>query len=646
MPGRIDFQKLMPQALFNNEVANMSQKPVHKITLFFKLALAFMVETFSLSAIKANLSFIYKKIRHQDNPEAKHVYEYSSKIFFLLKRPRITQGEEQLLSMISEIKNYDQKKGESLEVLALKLFAEPKLAPSSVFHKLPQEDISDIHSILHEDFQALCKKDRDITGAIFTFQTQMGEKANLNYETLAAFEIKTQGFPNIQKTVRILQNLLKKVEEKLIETYQRDIGRTNFQFKIDEKFKIDDTDDARSTFNKLKSYYQTQGKTLNEASKLAATCLFMTSQGGLAKAQFEITTRLFDLFPNSKCSGTKIEQVKKPIKLVEINPNGFEVTENRPYEFVVQKGEAKKIPFDLKVITACDGKTVTSSFKNEKFRPDLFRHEIEIFKLLIHGMGKKPLTAQDKAQLEKSCPALKMLWDSKLKPSLEPDYAEIAFLILDDSQIKESYGFSEEQIQALRKDPASPGKSALTYADLNQLEQNKQLQAKETFKNKALGLLKVDIQRTGLKADILGQKTEFIAGQDIKDDELEAFFKTIVALIGEEKAYNVLFSLSQNLGNYVFDTVLNSAVNGLNQDLGLEKGSPAGQYMMSDPGQQALPVELTITNTDVQVVRDMPLAAKLPQMERIIGNPLTLPIHVRASMTMSEAESDLVISNV
>lgn len=648
MPSPINFQKFNPASLYDQEVANMQKKPVNKMTLFFKLALAFFMETFAVSSIKANLSFIYKKIRHQDNLEAKHVYEYSSKIFCLMKCSSFTEDQKGILRVIGEIKQNDQKKGDELEAAALKIFADPILRTSSSFHKISQDKIDDVlvescsikSNLLNS--QAKRTENEQIRVAIFMFQTQIGEEVELNYKTLALFKTKTQGFPRIQEAVAILTDFL---EQKIIDTYDRDKDRANFEFKIDPNFLIHKTDDGATILKKLKNYYQQHGKTADEASKLALICLFTTAQGGLAKAQKMVIFKLNSVFPNATPSCPKIEQIHKPVEQITINPDGFKVVEARPYEFlIVEQGQEIRIPFDLKVINDCDGKRLKTTFKNEKFIDPL-----SVFKQLKALDKQKALTSQQAQSLIKSCPILQDL--TCINTVKTPEMSQIAFLMLEDTQIKDLYGFTEDQIANLRKDPTVFGKSSLTYADLNKLDVSKQSQAKQEFKRQALARFSEDIERTGLNATILGQTWQFKQGDRIEKAELEKFFQAVINSCGQgdeavQKAYDVLFSLCQNLNNYALDNVLNPLVERLNTALELNEDSPLGSYLITPSAEAAVPLKLKITQDQWQIECDMPMAAKLPLTQMKYQDAFTLPIHVKAYLSLSSNGAQLKVRSV
>jgi hypothetical protein len=371
------------QSVYENEKVALTSRLGNKMMRVLKLAVTAILETFSLSSIKANITHIYSKLKGTESPTSKKVYEYTLKMFNLVKIGQLSPDQKRLIEQIEDIKAFDKKLGTELEATAIKLFSDKSLNPSSKL-KTGDEKVSTYLSIAKQDLDYL-KKREDTTGkALSMFLYQM-EGSDLNFETLKEFKKKTLGFKDIDITIQALQTLL---EKKAIELYAKDIHRAGSFFTMGDQFintqEQDISDEtarlhvSESIFQDIKDYYLSCGKTSLEASKLATTCMFASSQGGLFKTQEQVISRLSALFPEAVISLEKVKGEGQKQNTVILTPNGFTITEQRPYKFtIVSPTFHVSIPVDIKIVNFSDGKTVTADYQTIAFRPDLLLKEFE-----------------------------------------------------------------------------------------------------------------------------------------------------------------------------------------------------------------------------------------------------------------------------
>lgn len=669
MPRLINLESLTPKALYNAEKTSMQGPSASKITLIFKLVLAAVVETLSFSAIKNNVSFIIKKIRHQENPQAEHVYEYSSKMFNLMKCGQFSDNQKQVLKVIDEVKSYDKSLGDVLESSAIKIFSDQTLNPG-FFTEIPKQKISSYYNIKSYKFDTL-KKDEASRKALSIFEYQM-EGKDLSFETLLEFKKKTKGFPHIEETINTLVTIL---EQEAINLYAIDAARSkvDFKFNLGSKVyhhKIDDFETfeehqglGQKIFKDLKAHYMSQGYTAFDASKIASTCLLVASQGGLQSAQESIVKKLVSLFPNTEVAATKIRNMTAPAVIVDIKPSGFLISEERPFEFMMLGKPIVKLPFDLKIVNFCDGQTIKSEFINQRFRIDLFiadlkenlSEKVANMFLKMKSLASKGELTKEKAASIIQKPMLSKILNTSASSILAPEFPKIASISMTDEQIKLEYEFDDAQIMALLKDADRQGVSFVTFKDFNLLTEDKKVKAQAKFRQKALETFKHDISRYGLNANIKNDNFTFLINEEITQEKLDKFFDSIVSCFGEgdqalEKAHNVLFSLCQNLNNYVLNVNVVPAINSFCEKFGINEDSFFGMpYMAASGDAKEKPVSLSITgstpqNITCRIEREIKLEAKHPIMQASGFEDLSIiPMHLTATVTLTQDQANLEV---
>lgn len=470
MPRPINLESLTPKALYDAEKTSMQGSSSRKIALIFKLFLAAVVETLSFSAIKNNLSFIIKKIRHQENPEAQHVYEYSSKIFNLMKCGKFSDDQKQVLQVIDGVKAYDKHLGQALESSAIKIFSDQTLNPGFI-SEIPKQKVSSYYDVKKYYFNTL-KKDEATKKALSIFEYQM-EGKDLSFETLLEFKRKTKGFPQIEERINTLTTIL---EQEAIKLYATDAIRSKagFKFNLGSKVYHHKKDDfetfeehqsfSHQILKDLKAHYMSQGYTAIEASKIASTCLLVASQGGLQSAQASIVEKLVSLFPNTQVSATKIRNITTLPVIIDVKSSGFLISEERPFEFMKLGEPIIQLPFDLKIVNFCDGQTIKSEFINQRFRTDLLVGNLKenlsekvsgIF-LLLKSLASKGALTKDKASSIIHKPMLSKILNASASSTLTPEFPKIASISMTDEQVKAECEFDDVQIMTLMKEGHRP----------------------------------------------------------------------------------------------------------------------------------------------------------------------------------------------
>lgn len=669
MPRPINLASLTPKALYDAEKISMQGPSSSKIAIIFKLVYTAILETLSFSAIKNNLSFIIKKIKHQENPEARHVYEYSSKIFNLMKCGKFSDNQKQVLQMIDEVKTYDKTFGEALESSAIKIFSDQTLNPG-FFSEMPKEKISSYYDVKSYTFNTL-KVDEESRKALSIFEYQM-EGKDLSFETLLEFKKKTHGFPQIEERINTLTSIL---EQEAIKLYSIDAQRSKagYEFNIGTKVYRHKKDDfetieehksrGQEIFKDLKAHYMAHGYSAIDATKMASTCLLVASQGGLQSAQASIVKKLSSLFPNTQVSATKILNMKAPPVIIDVKPSSFLISEQRPFEFVMNGDPLVKLPFDLKIVNFCDGQTIKSKYINQGYRTDLLTAELRddlyekstnLFALLNAQLSNGSLTKEKAASFIQK-PMLSKILNTSASISMTPEFPKITSYVMTDEKLRSEFKFDDAQIATLLKEADRPGVSFLTFKDLNKLPEDKKTEAKAKFRQSALMSFKHDISRCGLHAKIKNTDTTFEVNEEISQEKLDKFFDAIVSSFGEgdealEKAYDVLFSLCQNLINYVGNVSIAPAVNSFCEIFGINEESAFEMpYIAAGGDAKEKTVSLTITgssseNVKCRIERDIQMVAKHPILQaKWYEDLFTIPIHVTAACTVTKDAANLEV---
>lgn len=648
------------KTLYTQGKSQIQEPRASKASLVWKLTVSFLLETFSFASMRTNFNYLYSKITRGSLPaESAKVYEYTSKIFTLLKCPNLSQDQRALLTEIAFIKAIDKTYAEALEDAILKVFSDPKLNPQSSLDIQP-DNVATYFSIPAKEFPEITK-DEAIKKALGVFSYQM-DGADLNYQTLKEFKKKTRGFPEIQARLDSLEKLL---EEKAIQTFATDIHRDAYQFKlgdivINTQVKSLDADqdltadqeakfhemcrkESHGIFDQIKQHYIACGKTPYEASELASVCLLAASQAGLGKPQTAVSRRLEALFSNfGSFSARKIPGAN--LKEIVINPTGFKITEKRPYEFQINRDFVISLAFDCKQTNICDGKTVKASFQNTQFRTDLFLKKLretlgitpkrffDAFRKIVAQGALNPDFITKYFDI-KSC---SMMIENHVENNPIQKQEIVGFSYLDD-ELKRYYGFDDAQISTLMKNPENHLKKKLTFQDLSKLPLELQAAAKLRFKNKVLEACRLDIHRDGLNAVIQGERIHFPRGQNITEEQSIALFDKVFAVcldagLDENKAldqtYFILLSTTQQLGNYCSDRPVLNAIQALNVSAGLSE--EFAMFIPTAGNLESLDVQLNLRRDAegklmCQIERDIHQEAKLFSCDQRIMTQRNIP---------------------